>query len=154
MLSFWTSSFTFVQMDNNSVKENILKLRKELGVTQKEMASRLGISRVAYANLESGDTRTISPLVEKAAEVGNVPVEALLLGKKVLEDGSGHAYRIREGYEQRISILTAEYGRQLSIKDKEIEVLKSLVDSLKENVNYQKEIISMLRKRIRENEEK
>ena len=26
-------------MDNNSVKENILKLRKELGVTQKEMAA-------------------------------------------------------------------------------------------------------------------
>ncbi len=141
-------------MDNNSVKENILKLRKELGVTQKEMALRLGISRVAYANLESGDTRTISPLVEKAAEVGNVPVEALLLGKRVLEDGSVNAYRIREGYEQRISILTAEYERQLSIKDKEIEVLKSLVDSMKENVNYQKEIISMLRKRIRENVEK
>ena len=41
-------------MDNNSIKENIRKIRKSKGLTQEEMAHRMGISLTAYRDLEKG----------------------------------------------------------------------------------------------------
>ena len=39
------------------------------GISQAEMAERLGMSRTAYRNLESGDTRLISENVDRIAAV-------------------------------------------------------------------------------------
>ena len=67
-------------MDNNSVKENIARIRKASGISQTEMAERLGMSRTAYRNLEKGDTRLISETMEKIAAVLDRTPEELVLG--------------------------------------------------------------------------
>ena len=47
-------------MDNNSIKNNICKFRKQKNMTQEEMAGLLGISLTAYRELEKGSTNVVS----------------------------------------------------------------------------------------------
>lgn len=43
-------------MDNNSIKDNIRRIRKSRKLTQEDMAHKLGISLTAYRDLERGNT--------------------------------------------------------------------------------------------------
>ena len=56
-------------MDNNSIKENIRKIRKSKGLTQEEMAHRMGISLTAYRDLEKGATGIVNSNISKIAEI-------------------------------------------------------------------------------------
>lgn len=73
--------------------EILLKLRKEKGVTQKDLAEYLQISRQAYANYEAGNRNPDFETLIKISEYFNVSVD-YLLGKdsepqkeKPTEDG-------------------------------------------------------------------
>ena len=50
-LSFITY-YSSVIMDNASIKENIIRIRTERGISQDEMARALGISRNSYGALK------------------------------------------------------------------------------------------------------
>lgn len=50
---------------------NLLHLRKKLGLTQKELAERLGISSTHYSRIETGESNPSYELMEKAKEVFN-----------------------------------------------------------------------------------
>ena len=67
-------------MDNDSVKDNIRNFRKIYKLTQSEMADKLGISRTAYRNIESGETRLISENVSRIADILHIRTEDLVLG--------------------------------------------------------------------------
>ena len=43
-------------MDNDSIKNNVFKLRLERNMSQREVAEALGISRNAYRGIEMGKT--------------------------------------------------------------------------------------------------
>ena len=47
-------------MDNASIKENIFRIRTEKGLSQDEMARKLGVVRNTYRKIEKGDIRLIS----------------------------------------------------------------------------------------------
>ena len=93
-------------MDNNSVKENISKLRRRLGLSQEAMAEKMGISRTAYRNIEAGKTRLMSENIDKIASILGISAEELMLG-----------YRPEEGGSREFSDMKAQYGTKI----KEIE---------------------------------
>jgi transcriptional regulator with XRE-family HTH domain len=54
------------------------RTRKQRGITQEELAKRLGLPRPSYANLESGRQRVPLDVVWRAAVVLEVPITALV----------------------------------------------------------------------------
>ena len=69
-------------MDNNSIKNNICKFRKQKNMTQEEMAGLLGISLTAYRELEKGSTNVVSQHIITMAELTNSSSEEIVLGYK------------------------------------------------------------------------
>lgn len=129
-------------MDSSSVKKNILKTRKDLGLTQKEMADKLGISRTAYRNLEKGETRVYSSHISAMARLSGKNEEELVLGyvpraseEQHLREMDNLAERMKtmqEQYEARIQDLLAK----LAEKDDLIEFLKSNIRSQQSMLDY------------------
>ena len=59
----------FEVMDNASIKENIFRIRTEKGLSQDEMARKLGVVRNTYRKIEKGDIRLISEHVSELAMI-------------------------------------------------------------------------------------
>lgn len=129
-------------MDSTSVKKNILKTRKDLGLTQKEMADKLGISRTAYRNLEKGETKVYSNHISAMARLSGKKEEELVLGYVPKESEEQHLKEMnnlatqmkimQEQYEARIQELLAK----LAEKDELIEFLKSNIRSQQSMLDY------------------
>lgn len=122
-------------MNNNSIKENIRKIRKNKGLTQEDMAHRLGISLTAYRDLEKGATNIVNCNIPKFAEITGVTTEEVL-GYSAIPDGA------------RINDVTAEYGTRVENLQTRISDLEKIVASLEEIIEVKNEIISMLKKKI------
>lgn len=60
--------------------ERLKKLRKEAGLTQKEIAQQMQVGQNSYSNWEKGIRTPIRPTIEKLAEVLNTSA-AYLLGE-------------------------------------------------------------------------
>ena len=62
----------FEVMDNASIKENIFRIRTEKGLSQDEMARKLGVVRNTYRKIEKG-AETPSPPPLRAADRDGIP---------------------------------------------------------------------------------
>ena len=132
-------------MDNNSVKENIARIRKASGISQTEMAERLGMSRTAYRNLEKGDTRLISETMEKIAAVLDRTPEELVLGYEPSAKDSRRVADIRNEY---VSMqIEMKHQEEIAALKTQISLLTDHVASLKEAVRTKEEMISMLKRK-------
>lgn len=61
------------------LKENLRHFRKRFGLTQDDVATRLGdLSRSAYAKIESGDTMVSLDRLMRLSEILHVSIEQLL----------------------------------------------------------------------------
>jgi transcriptional regulator with XRE-family HTH domain len=63
---------------DRDVGARLQRARKERGITQEELAKRLGLPRPSYANIESGRQRVPLDVVWRAAVVLEVPMTALV----------------------------------------------------------------------------
>lgn len=68
-------------MDNQTIKANIRAIRESKGLTQEQVAQRLGINRQSYWTLENGKTQLVSERLFDIANVLNTPL------KKIIFDG-------------------------------------------------------------------
>ncbi|MGN1210969.1 MAG: helix-turn-helix transcriptional regulator [Candidatus Cryptobacteroides sp.] len=127
-------------MDNNSIKENISRRRKELGLSQSDVAEKIGLSRNSYRNIEKGTTRLISDVATLIADALDTTLEDLLLGSTPYEERN--LMHLGETYE--------EYPAILDSKEQTIRSLKELLDSKDEIIRYQDEMIKMLKKIVSE----
>jgi len=59
------------------IKRSIRNARKEMGMTQGQMASKLGISQPAYSYYESGDKPIPVKNLRKIAEILDLPYDML-----------------------------------------------------------------------------
>lgn len=124
-------------MDNNSIKDNIRKIRKSRGITQEEMADMLGISLTAYKDLERGATNVVNNNVLKIAEIVGISAETVLgYGQNTDED--------------KINDVRAEYGTKVENLQTRINDLEKIVASLEDVIATKNEIISILKKNIDE----
>lgn len=99
-------------MDNQSIKKNIELLRKRSGLSQTEAARQLDISRVAFRNLEKGDTKIVNDLFFKLAEILGVSPEHLMLG---YEPGasSGELEETQTRLANQMASMVADYEKRL-----------------------------------------
>ena len=58
--------------------ENLRRFRKEKGLTQKEMADRLGINMSTYSRYETGNREPYVPMVKKMADILGVTGDELI----------------------------------------------------------------------------
>jgi transcriptional regulator with XRE-family HTH domain len=130
-------------MDEQSVKENIKRVRKELKLTQLEMAERVGLSRNAYISLESGPTRILNDAVEKVAVIADMPLNELVTGYPAPAELKAELDRLRTDSARRI----AELEALLAAREREIATLGDHIESLKDTLRTKDEIISLLKKK-------
>lgn len=123
-------------MDNNSIKENIRSIRRRNGLTQEEMAHRLGISLTAYRDLEKGATAIFNSNIYKIAELTGTSTEEIVLG-----------YR-PEMPDVKIEDEQVEYSSKMESMATRIHDLEKIVASLEETISSKNEIIAMLKKNI------
>lgn len=99
-------------MDNQSIKKNIELLRRRSGLSQTEAARQLDISRVAFRNLEKGDTIIVNDLFFKLAEILGVSPEHLMLG---YEPGasSGELEETQTRLANQMASMVADYEKRL-----------------------------------------
>ncbi len=137
-------------MDEKSVKRNIRRTREALGLSQRQMAEQLGISRTAYRNFETGETRIYSEHITQMAGMAGKTDEEVLLG----DEARAAASELREGadWEARMRALTAEYERRLDEKRREIEHLKALLESKEQSIRLQEQLLGMYARKSQEND--
>lgn len=139
-------------MDNDSVKDNIRNFRKIYKLTQSEMADKLGISRTAYRNIESGETRLISENVSRIADILHIRTEDLVLGyspepgqkEKNRRPGSVSAQlaEMKRAHEKE----TEEMSSEIIRLKKDLQYLTRRIEDLEELLKTKDEIISMMKK--------
>lgn len=122
-------------MDNTSIKDNIRRIRKEHGLTQEEMAHKLGISLTAYRDLEKGNTNIVNCNVIRLAHLLDTSTEEIVLG-----------YRPVRIPEENLREMKEEYAGRIAELEKEVEYLRKLVKSQEEIIETKNQIIEMLRK--------
>ena len=136
-------------MDNATVKENITKVRKAAGISQSDMADRLGVSRTAYRNLEKGETRLISVNVEKIAEILNTTPEELVLGYKPDErDVSGRVKDIYAEFDSEKAEIRNGYEKEILRLREQIANMQEHIELLKDAGKTKDEIIALLKKKL------
>ena len=126
-------------MDNISIKNNIMKIRKARKITQENMALSLGISLTAYRDFERGKTSVMNVNVMKIASLLDITAEELVLG-----------YRPNPAKEKAMEETMKEYAGRIQEQEQRISDLEKLVDSLQEAVSSKNEIIKMLKKSLGE----
>lgn len=135
-------------MDNNSVKENIKKTRRASGLSQSDMAEKLGMSRTAYNNLEQGETKIINSKIRQIAEILNTTSEELVLGYKPHRKDSGMLNDIYAEFDTAKAELRHNYMEEIAKMQKEIDKLNGYIEILKDSNRTKDEIISMLKKKL------
>lgn len=131
-------------MDNNSIKENIRRIRKTRRLTQEEMAHKLGISLTAYRDIERGSTSMMNSNISRIATHLETSAEELVLGYHPVQ---------MEG--QKMEELAGKYTSRISVLEKQVRDLEKLVMTLEETIaskneiiENNKEIITMLKKEL------
>ncbi len=127
-------------MNNDTVKDNIRAFRKHHHVTQTEMADKLGMSRTAYRNLESGETRLLNENLDRIAEILDMGTEELVLGYHPLRK-SVSEQELAEQFDRLFSEKEQGYKNELESLSKEIEALKKENSALHRHIETQKELI-------------
>lgn len=126
-------------MDNNSIKDNIRRLRKQRKLTQEEMALQLGISLTAYRDFEKGKTSILHCNLMKIASLLETPTEEVLLG-----------YRPSQIEGAQLKDVEEEYAGKIQTLERRVADLEKLVLSKEETIRNMSEIILMLKQKLGE----
>lgn len=133
-------------MDNGIVKLNIINRRKELKLTQAEMAERLGISRNAYRSIERGETRLISENIDRIASILDNTAEELVLGYTPSPENGKILNDLKEEFSSITRSKEMEYENKINILSLKISSLEAKITLLEDLVRTKDEIINMLKK--------
>lgn len=131
-------------MNNESIKDNIFRIRNERNFTQEEVADRLGISTTAYRELERGKTAILSSRFLKLADILDVSVEELILGFIPIRSESKAIEDVRAEYGGKTLSLEARIEELENIN----KVLENSLRDKEEMLRDKNEIITMLKKRL------
>ncbi len=110
----------------NTTGIKIRKRRNEMQYSQEYMASQLGISQPAYANLENGETKLSTKRLEKIAKILEVDLIDLLDGNTTVNNINNNAentYGIVENLYQDNKDYAEKIIKHLE-KDKELLILE------------------------------
>lgn len=124
------------RMDESSVKENLIRAREACGLSQTEVASRLGINRASLVKLEKGRTRILNKHIPDMAQMYGVSVEALFLG---YEPSPESAAFLEERRTERNQLIDDYENRLKELRDK-LRDKDELIGELRQNIRLLQEI--------------
>ncbi len=143
-------------MDNNSIKENIRRIRKIRGLTQHELATRCGISVTHYRSIEAGATAIINPIVLRISEVLEIGIGYLFLGSWnrkeqdfSLEDeavGYGFNGGFMDKANRRYNTMRDDYETRLAKLREEISGLQRVIDTQRRDISHLESVVRMMRR--------
>lgn len=140
------------EMDNDSIKVNIVRKRTEEGISQDEMARRLRISRNTYRSIEKGTAKVISERLNEIASSLNTSAEELVLGYKPVERNSEvediqmEFDSAKNRYEKEKASLIADYENRINVLTDHIASLESTISNMREIIDSKNEIISLMKR--------
>lgn len=136
-------------MDKSLVKENIRKAREEMNLTQSELASRMGISRTAYRNFETGETKVFSDHISTLARICGRSEEELILGysPRSHDDTLHEVFTLREQRERLIE----DYERRLAELRAALEARNALLESYEKHIRTLEELVAMMARQVPKN---
>lgn len=140
------------EMDNDSIKVNIVRKRTEEGISQDEMARRLRISRNTYRSIEKGTAKVISERLNEIASSLNTSAEELVLGYKPvernteMEDIQMEFDSAKNRYEKEKASLIADYENRINVLTDHIASLESTISNMREIIDSKNEIISLMKR--------
>lgn len=140
------------EMDNDSIKVNIVRKRTEEGISQDEMARRLRISRNTYRSIEKGTAKVISERLNEIASSLNTSAEELVLGYKPVkrnsevEDIRMEFDSAKNRYEKEKASLIADYENRINVLTDHIASLESTIFNMREIIDSKNEIISLMKR--------
>ncbi len=133
-------------MNIELLRRNIREQRKSLGLTQEEMARKLGISRQAYNNIEQGKTVMINRKLPKIADQLCISVDHLLLGYDPAPDASSLRQELHEK-EEKLAYSERE-RREMQIRLTDMQEMltqqSGYIESLKKIEKYQTDQLERL----------
>ena len=135
-------------MDEITIRENLKKARISSGLTQSEMAERIGISVTAYQKIESGRTRILNPNFSKCADILGVSLSELVNGFLAVRDAEAVIADVRESYGLKMRVQETGYLNELQSKDREIGRLQEIIKDKQETIATQKLLIEQLMSRF------
>lgn len=124
-----------------SVNEKIRLIRETKGLTQEQVAEKLGISPTTYGDIERGDNDPKLSKLQKIAEIFEVPLSDLIdLGDRGTlyisfnkQGKNQYLYIGSNDNESKEQLLINELQKkELALKDKEISMQQREIENLKE----------------------
>lgn len=115
------------------IPDFLYRKRRELGLTQEEVAARLHISLTSYRKIEAGKTRLISPRIDDLARIFGTDPQKILFGYTLADRGD--------------SVLKDEYDNMMERLSSENDRLREKIHMLEEIILSKDEIIKMLKER-------
>jgi len=124
-------------MKNKEIGARIRALRKSLGLSQEQVAEKVGITQESFRRFENGQTHMINPHFEAIAQVlGTDPAELLssydsIERARLLEDG------IKARYEGKLDEESLKIQKlEQTVRDKEtiISLMQDKIDFLRKEL--------------------
>lgn len=134
-------------MNDTKIKQNIAEARESLGMTQNELAEKLGICRQAYINFEHGRTVIVNRTLEKIASVVKVSPEKLILGYDP-EERRVQQLREKEEMEFRYGRMNEKYEEQLKDLQESILMKDQIIESQRKTIEGLEGIRALLVEKI------
>lgn len=140
-------------MDDSAIKARIKARREALGISQEEMAERLGIARNTLANIEKpldkkGSTRITNEHLPDIARELLTSEEELFIGFRPCHPADKDTIEeAREGYLAREKSIKDDYEDRLAASRELIDALKNNIADLKKLLDEKEQQIAMLKKR-------
>ena len=135
-------------MDEITIRENLKRARISSGLTQTEMAEKIGISVTAYQKIESGRTKILNTNFSKCAEVLGVSLSELVNGFVPVRDAAAVIEDVRESYGLKMRVQESGYLNEIQNKDREIGRLKDVIKDKEDTIATQKLLIDQLLSRL------
>ena len=132
-------------MDNESIKNNIFRRRNEEGLSQHEMARRIGVVRNTYRSIEKGNLTLISAHVDEIAKVFGISTEELVLGYRPV-NGNGQLKELTRDFEDKKREISDRYEKTLARLNEKIAAQEKEIKDLREMLESKNEIIALLKR--------
>jgi len=140
-----------ITMDDQSIKENIAAQRAISGISQIEMAEKLGMDRNNYRGIEKGATKILNSHLVAIADILGVSTEKLVLGYEPMgpaERGILADYQATS--QTRYDNMARLYEERIERLQKEVGDLRAMNERLKSQIDDKELIIELLKKRTTE----
>lgn len=132
-------------MDNESIKNNIFRRRNEEGLSQHEMARRIGVVRNTYRSIEKGSLPLISAHVDEIAKVFGISTEELVLGYRPV-NGTGQLKDLVSDFEDKKREISDRCEETISRLSEKIASQEKEIKDLREMLESKNEIIALLKR--------